>query len=853
MMFRAFFERGGSHSGGDGAGGTKNQTDSDGPSAGLPQGRDSEADAQAQASDTDRHRAKDIFDDQTLSQLFAHAMPDATADADEERQDTPADRIARAAREAGAPQEAAASLLLMIARTQKEAGQTDLAISNYRLVLKLVPDPAAAFELAELLLPRGETEEAIALLRGAIADGTTENRAWLRLARALGAENRAAEALEIAADGHARFPQWAMMTLEYAAALHRVHRTQEAIAVLEGMLDHPRLGNGARIQLARIYFDTQRLEKVLDITAQVLERDPKHDGAAVLRFKALEKMHGPRTAVERLEEFLEGSADKSALVQAYGLGFKWLGEDGRIQDAYRLAQGLLNEPSLIAGKPGMSLLIARVALAAGDTESARRLALQAVYRLTPENMIAGLQRVLPDLLIDNPTPAKLDRILAALDSHPEVARAAQNRLSLESGDFDGYLKTTLGAESPGPKSAQELMSAFFTLTNQGEYEQAKELLKNYSGYDSFTDEQLQGVLEGSSLVNDDRLRAMLASRILVRMEHSNETDLVEILQFYVALSEGGVDEAVERILHLADEMKLTEKLVFFLLSYSDAIRAAITNAGTGHRFDCLLEKIATISDRRSNRVMLEIQRDMAQKLSRALGPTPDCLVTLLIPVHREQDLENIRQNVLRQTYSNMEVIVLPNGPLADGRKTQEVLGSMRSTRIVPVAHGTIGHILNSGMALAKGKYILRMDSDDTYLRNHVVNTVRILEGTKVDLVYKKSHFVHFEKIGRVYLISSGKYFDEGLGGTGGTQGFRTDIRERYQYCETVERSEDIIFAEKIMRDGGTVIAGDPFDYIMNRKADKSQHTWHASDFHLFGEPVLIGTSEDIMGLSKDVI
>ena len=88
-------------------------------------------------------------------------------------------------------------------------------------------------------------------------------------------------------------------------------------------------------------------------------------------------------------------------------------------------------------------------------------------------------------------------------------------------------------------------------------------------------------------------------------------------------------------------------------------------------------------------------------------------ISVIMPVYNgEKYLREAIDSILNQTFSDFEFIILNDGSTD---KTEEIILSYSDPRIVYVKNEEnlqIVKTLNKGIALAKGKYIARMDADD---------------------------------------------------------------------------------------------------------------------------------------------
>ena len=115
----------------------------------------------------------------------------------------------------------------------------------------------------------------------------------------------------------------------------------------------------------------------------------------------------------------------------------------------------------------------------------------------------------------------------------------------------------------------------------------------------------------------------------------------------------------------------------------------------------------------------------------------DCLASVVIPVnHRPEFIETALKSVLSQTRQNLEVIVIVNGGPDDptcAAVRAYLPGGDRHRRDGPVVRllvvdiNNIGFCLNAGIAAARGKYYIQLDSDDRLKPDAVARLVEVFE------------------------------------------------------------------------------------------------------------------------------
>lgn len=123
------------------------------------------------------------------------------------------------------------------------------------------------------------------------------------------------------------------------------------------------------------------------------------------------------------------------------------------------------------------------------------------------------------------------------------------------------------------------------------------------------------------------------------------------------------------------------------------------------------------------------------------------LVSVVLPAYNaELYLKEAIDSVLAQTFTDFELLLLNDGSTD---KTEEIILSYNDSRIVYVRNeenlGLIG-TLNKGMALAKGKYIARMDADDICFPDRFIKQFEFLEKNQDYVVCGTSAYRFYEDI-----------------------------------------------------------------------------------------------------------
>lgn len=102
-------------------------------------------------------------------------------------------------------------------------------------------------------------------------------------------------------------------------------------------------------------------------------------------------------------------------------------------------------------------------------------------------------------------------------------------------------------------------------------------------------------------------------------------------------------------------------------------------------------------------------------------------VSVLMPTRdRARTLPASIESVLKQTFADLELLVVDDGSRDE---TRQVLARFTDPRVQVLdgARRGLACALNTGLAAARGRYVIQMDSDDTWLPELLASQVAILE------------------------------------------------------------------------------------------------------------------------------
>lgn len=113
----------------------------------------------------------------------------------------------------------------------------------------------------------------------------------------------------------------------------------------------------------------------------------------------------------------------------------------------------------------------------------------------------------------------------------------------------------------------------------------------------------------------------------------------------------------------------------------------------------------------------------------------DNLVSVILPTYnRPEMLKEAVSSVFDQTYQNFEIIIIND----NGVDVNNIIAEFDNTRITYIHHSHnkgLASARNSGLGIARGKYIAYLDDDDIFYSTHLETLVNFLESSDYKIAY----------------------------------------------------------------------------------------------------------------------
>ncbi len=151
---------------------------------------------------------------------------------------------------------------------------------------------------------------------------------------------------------------------------------------------------------------------------------------------------------------------------------------------------------------------------------------------------------------------------------------------------------------------------------------------------------------------------------------------------------------------------------------------------------------------------------------------------------------------------------------------------------------TVGTVLNYGIHKATGEYFFRVDDDDFYGPNYILDNLLYQRAVKAEVFGKRASFFHFEGEDEIYLrnnlFPSIKLFPASMFHrtqdyliSGCSFAAPVKFLRNYRYPDSIQASVDTALVERISEQEPnlTCLLTDNLNLVVERTTNASNHTW----------------------------
>ncbi|TVY12023.1 glycosyltransferase family 2 protein [Paenibacillus cremeus] len=215
--------------------------------------------------------------------------------------------------------------------------------------------------------------------------------------------------------------------------------------------------------------------------------------------------------------------------------------------------------------------------------------------------------------------------------------------------------------------------------------------------------------------------------------------------------------------------------------------------------------------------------------------TPIPGISVIICTNKPSFARVLFNNYGRQRWANKELIVVVNSDTADLSRYKQLAVKFKAARVYRLpSKYTLGACLNFASARARHSYIARMDDDEYYAPNYLLDMMRAFKSSGADVVGKRAYFIHLS--GKHLLIQrfyAQNQFVSVL--AGGTLTYKKKVWRRVKFANR-SLGEDVQFCRTCRKKGFKLYAGDRYNFCALRRKQTNSHTWKKTDKEFLSHP-----------------
>lgn len=222
-------------------------------------------------------------------------------------------------------------------------------------------------------------------------------------------------------------------------------------------------------------------------------------------------------------------------------------------------------------------------------------------------------------------------------------------------------------------------------------------------------------------------------------------------------------------------------------------------------------------------------------------------ISIITSTKRKWTLDAYIERLNKQNGVMLQVILLTHGfSLTD--KEKEILSIKANFDITIIDAPTskaFGLCLNSCIELAEREFFTKIDDDDYYYSNYLLDSWIAKQYSNADIVGKHSQFVFLEDNKMVIQRFNNQQYKFSEYVAGATIFCETNFIKKYLFSN-LQKAVDSDLLRRVREDSGKIYCIHPYEFCIFRAGDKSEHTWQVDDVRLLKSAKIhfIGDPED---------
>lgn len=216
-------------------------------------------------------------------------------------------------------------------------------------------------------------------------------------------------------------------------------------------------------------------------------------------------------------------------------------------------------------------------------------------------------------------------------------------------------------------------------------------------------------------------------------------------------------------------------------------------------------------------------------------------ISVITPTNRKQNLLAYIERINAQESVELDVIIVTHGFELVDAEIQSLKNNFKhKLRIIyRDAEVSLGQCLNAAIELTEYPIIAKVDDDDYYYKNYLLDQWLALKYSNADLVGKSASFYYFEKDDLFVLRrlnDHSRFCDHIMGATIMSP---AHIMKNLMFSD-LPRAVDSDYIKRLKESDGIIYASHPYEMCVYRAKDISKHTWSVDDMSLYRHAKVMG-------------
>lgn len=222
-------------------------------------------------------------------------------------------------------------------------------------------------------------------------------------------------------------------------------------------------------------------------------------------------------------------------------------------------------------------------------------------------------------------------------------------------------------------------------------------------------------------------------------------------------------------------------------------------------------------------------------------------ISVITSTKRKWTLEDYIKRLNNQKNVQLEVILLTHGFELTGHEEKKLkeIANFKIKFLNESTDVSFGECLNKCISYTTQEYFTKIDDDDYYYSNYLIDSWIAKQYSKADIVGKYSQFVYLESNELIIQRFEKQQYKFSEYVAGATIFCETNFIKKYMFSN-LPKAVDSDLLRRVRENKGILYCIHPYEFCIFRADDKSAHTWQVDDtrllksakIHFIGDPEL---------------